>query len=172
LRQVGIGFRLWANDNEEKFPWFVDPAQGGSLGSGDWTDNYRACSNAFATPKVLICPTDKEKTVEINWTVLDGDRHISYFVGLDAQETKPQTILAGDRNVYGGGGGLDPSWNPGMASSIDAAWLNTMHMNEGNLGLSDGSVQATKTTQLREQLSSAMANGSTNVVFSLPRGVL
>jgi len=29
-------------------------------------------------------------------------------------------------------------------------------------------VQSTKNTQLREQLASAMANGSTNVVFSLP----
>ena len=31
LKQVGIGFRMWSNDNEHQFPWKVDPADGGSL---------------------------------------------------------------------------------------------------------------------------------------------
>jgi hypothetical protein len=93
-------------------------------------------------------------------------------VGLDAEEAKPQTILSGDRNVGSGGGGLEPSWNAAAGSSIDAYWLKTMHVSQGNLVLADGSVHQKTTMQLREQISAALAGGSTNVVFSLPRGVL
>src|SRR5215210_5676855 len=40
LKQIGIGFRLWGNDNEDYlFPWSVDVSKGGSMGSIDWTDN-------------------------------------------------------------------------------------------------------------------------------------
>ncbi len=103
--------------------------------------------------------------------MLDGDRNISFFVGLDAQETKPQTILSGCRNVFGGGGGVDLTWNAALGTSIDATWDATMHENAGFLLLADGSVQRTTTSQLREQITSALSGGSTNVIFSMPRGV-
>src|SRR5881397_3837635 len=116
LKQVGIGFRLWANDHEAHFPWTVDMTDAGSLGSPDWTDHYRACSNEFDNPKFLACPTDRGRTVATEWTPLDGDRHVSFFVGLDAKESNAETILAGDRNIYGGGGGSEPSWNTALGS--------------------------------------------------------
>src|SRR2546426_7895360 len=43
--QVGIGLRLWANDNEDKFPWAVAITNGGSMGAPDWIDNFPAASN-------------------------------------------------------------------------------------------------------------------------------
>jgi prepilin-type N-terminal cleavage/methylation domain-containing protein len=172
LKQVVIGFRVWANDNEERFPWQVDPAKGGSMNSVDWTDHYRAASNEFVTPKFLACPADDGRSAALEWHVLDGERHISYFIGLDAAESKPQTILAGDRNIYGGNGGLEPSWNIFQGNSIDATWESTSHAHRGNLALSDGSVHQMTTESLREQIASALASGSTNVTFSMPRGVL
>ena len=181
LKQIATGFRLWANDNEGRFPWTIAVTNGGTMpndgslgvGTGDWTDHYRICSNELVTPKVLACPADLlEKTAVDSWIVLDGERHISYFVGLDAVESMPQTILAGDRNVEGGiaVSTFDRCWNP--RGSNDAAWLNTIHMSRGQLALSDGSVQQTKSTDLKEQISASLAGGSTNVIFSLPRGVL
>lgn len=180
LKQIGIGFRLWSNDYEEKFPWSVGATNGGAAGSGDWTDNYRACSNEFNTPKFLACPSDLKKTAGSVWSALDGDRNISFFVGLSAEESKPQTILSGDRNVLGGGGGLDPFWNSAMGTSIDAGWDKTIHVRNGDIGLSDGSVQETTTLQFRDQVSAALSDGSKNsvsdlnknVTLSLPRGVL
>ena len=170
LKQIGLGYRLWSSENSEKYPWALAMTNNGTLGTDDWTDHYRVCSNEFATPKIIVCPSDRQKTVALNWWVLDGDRNISFFAGLDAEESKPQTILAGDRNVYGGGGGLDLSWNRGMGSSIDAAWLNSIHVNKGQIVLSDGSVEQTKTSTLREQISTALQSGSPTVTFSLPRG--
>ena len=58
-----------------------------------------------------------------------------------------------------------------VGTSIDAYWNNTMHVNCGDLLLSDGSVQEATTLQLRDQISTALSEGSTNVMFSLPRGV-
>jgi prepilin-type N-terminal cleavage/methylation domain-containing protein/prepilin-type processing-associated H-X9-DG protein len=169
LKQVGLAFRLWGHDNSDKFPWALGTTNGGSLGTDDWTDHYRLCTNEFQTAKILVCPSDREKQPAPDWAALDGARHISYFAGTDAEEAKPQSIVAGDRNVYGGGGGLDLSWNRGMGASIDAAWLNSVHVNKGNIALADGSVQQTKNSQLREQITAAL-NNSPTVTFSLPRG--
>jgi prepilin-type N-terminal cleavage/methylation domain-containing protein len=177
LKQIGIGLRLWANDNEEKFPWVVDIAKGGSMGSSDWTDNYRAASNELNTPKILHCPTDTQKKQHDQWSnpnpslSLDGDRHISFFVGLDAEESKPQSILAGDRNVYSKAGNTTtPNWTAAAVGSIDATWDETMHKGNGYIVLADASVQHTTTPQLCEYITSALSSGSTNVTFSLPRG--
>ena len=174
LRQIGVGFRMWANDNEEKFPWSVSMANGGALNSSDWTDNYRACSNELSATAILVCPSDQKKAVARNWATLDGDRHISFFVGLDAGETIPETVLAGDRNVLGGGGGIERTWTSALGSSIDAEWDATLHARVGQLLISDGSAQQTTTYQMRDQISTAlsMSGGTTNVIFSLPRGVL
>lgn len=172
LKQIGVGLRLWANDNEDAFPWAIDMARGGSMGTIDWTDNFRAASNELNTPKILACPSDNQKTMHDTWNTLDGDRHISFFLGLDASEAKSQTILAGDRNIFGGGGGIDLNWNTAVGSSIDATWDDSMHTRRGYLVLADGSVHHTSTPRLREQISAALSSGgTTNVIFSLPRGV-
>jgi prepilin-type N-terminal cleavage/methylation domain-containing protein len=172
LKQIGVGLRLWANDNDDAFPWAVEVIKGGSMGSIDWTDNFRAAANELSTPKILVCPSDTERTAGDKWSTLDGDRHISFFLGYDAQESKSQTVLAGDRNVYGGGGGNDLTWNTAVGSSVDATWDDTMHVRQGYVVLSDASVHHTTTGQLKEQVSSALSvGGSTNVIFSLPRGV-
>src|SRR5262249_58429924 len=51
LKQIGIAMRLWANDNDGKFPWRVDQSEGGGMPNG--TDNapapiqFRITSNEF-----------------------------------------------------------------------------------------------------------------------------
>ncbi len=171
LRQTSLAFRLWATDNREKYPWNLSFTNGGSMDSPDWTDHFRLCSNELGSMRILICPTDIARKPGTNWSFLVGDANISYFLGTTATEARPQTILAGDANVLGGGGGLDPSWSVFLGTSIDAAWDPTLHVRNGNLALSDGSVRNTKTATLREQISSCLAIGQTNVVFSKPRGV-
>ncbi len=171
LRQTGLGFRLWAHDNADKYPWNVLGANGGSSDSADWSDHFRVCSNELGSTHILLCPAETKKKPSTNWVSLSGDAHVSYFVGLSATEEKPQTIVTGDSNVTGGDGGLDPKWSKFLGSSIDAAWDKTLHTRKGNLVLADGSVQQTKTESLRAQISAVLASGLTNVVFSKPRGV-
>ncbi|HTI68413.1 MAG TPA: type II secretion system protein [Candidatus Limnocylindria bacterium] len=172
LKQIGLGFRLWAADNGDKFPWGLSTTNGGSYGTKDWVDHFRRCSNELTTAKILLCPADRTNRVGTNWVNLRGDKNVSYFVCFNADDKKPASVVAGDRNVIGGGGGFDATWTPFMGTSIDAAWSSGLHSKQGNLLFGDGSVQNSKTPDLRQQISSMLAeSGVTNVVFSKPRGV-
>jgi prepilin-type N-terminal cleavage/methylation domain-containing protein len=175
LKQVDLGLRMWTADQADKYPWQVDISKGGSLGSDDWTDHFRVVSNEIRNFQVLTCPADLDrlKRTTTNWVALRGDLHISYFVGTNTPSVaKPQIILLGDRNVTGGGGGLDATWSIFLGTSIDAAWDKNLHGFKGNLGSADGSVRKISTPDLREAISGEIATGVTPVVFSKPRGIL
>jgi prepilin-type N-terminal cleavage/methylation domain-containing protein len=176
-RETAVGLRLWSNDNDGKFPWDVEIAEGGSKDAealATWADYFRTASNELVTPKILTCPKNKDKTVMDQWPNLAGLDNIGYFAGLTVKESNPQSLLMGDYNVTGGGGGLAPFWVPD--GSIDVQWDNTVHVLRGILTLSDGSVRMTTTPQLKEHISSALTSGSggTNekVIISLPQGTL
>ena len=172
LKQIGVGLRLWANDNSDRFPWSATAKEGGTKDAADWADHFRYASNQIASSLILACPSDRDKQPSLSWRNLSADNNVSYFIGLDAREAYPQTIVAGDRNVFGGGGGLEPSWNKFLGDSIDAAWDDTIHHNKGNLLTADGSAHPSTTAQLREYISTSLSGGTTNVVFSKPRGIL
>ncbi len=167
LKQIALAFRIYANDNEGKFPWNSDTLLGGTFNGLDWADHYRYASNELTTPKIVVCPTDKDKSVAANWPVSDGDRNFSYFIGLDSTEQLPLSIVAGDRNVDS----VSYHWDDAAGTSIDAKWNSLMHVRSGNIALGDGSVQFTTTPQLIEQIVNSRAGGSTNVWFAPPQGV-
>jgi prepilin-type N-terminal cleavage/methylation domain-containing protein len=171
LKEIDLALRLWAGDQGDKFPWLVDVSQGGSMGSAYWVDDFRTLTNELRDVQLLLCPADITKHAATNWASLRGDLNVSYFIGTNSPiESKTQVILLGDRNVMGGGGGLDPHWNVFLGTSIDAAWDKTIHMFRGSLGMGDGSALKTVTQTLREQISAELAVASiTNVVFSEPR---
>src|SRR5689334_11717518 len=65
LRQIGLAFRMWSNDNGEKFPWRVSTNQGGTLEfseSGNALPHFRAISNEVNSPKVLVCSSDPARS--------------------------------------------------------------------------------------------------------------
>jgi hypothetical protein len=73
-----------------------------------------------------------------------------YFVGLDAADEFPQRLLDGDRNITG-----DTEPEKGILKLVPGqrvSWTETMHVNQGNLGLSDGSVQQYSNTGLQNAL--------------------
>jgi len=172
LKQVGLGIRLWAGDQSDKYPWNVATNLGGSKDAFDWTDNFRVCSNELRTTKVLLCPTEIGKKYGDTWATTRGDVNISYMFSKTASEVKTVVTLLGDYNITGGGGGFDPSWNVYLGSSIDAAWDPKMHVRKGNLAMTDSSVRKTSIQALRDQISFEINTSSTNtVIFSKPRGI-
>jgi prepilin-type N-terminal cleavage/methylation domain-containing protein len=173
-RQIGIALRLWSGDYEGKFPWAVPVARGGSMGSMDWTDHYRVAANELGSPKVLLCPTDKEKYLAASWGALDAERHVSSFLGLSALDSNPQSILAGDRNIYGGGDDQSHELRFQMGGSVNSTFdERMMHGAFGYIVLSDASVHRVNTAQLKEQISASLSVSDTNalVIISLPRGI-
>src|SRR2546429_3860546 len=81
LRQTGLAFRIWANDNGDKYPWSVSLTNGGSLGSADWTDNFRVCSNELGAQRILACPAHLTKRATTNWVFMSGDPDIKHSLG-------------------------------------------------------------------------------------------
>jgi prepilin-type N-terminal cleavage/methylation domain-containing protein len=177
VKQMDLGLRMWAGDQGDKYPWQVDVSVNGSLNSPDWADNFRVASAYLINPKILACPMDKATLghpAPVNWTMLRGDLNISYFVGTGTNSSGRNTalmVILGDRNITGGGGGVDAMWNIYMGSSIDVAWDSTQHVLRGNIGTLDGSAHNIATPDLRENISAELANGVNPVIFSKPRGV-
>lgn len=163
LRQVGIAFRIWSNDHGDRFPWSV--SQTGTLEfatSREVWRHFQIASNELNRPKILICPSDSERTKANSFHPAVSNQNISYFIGLDADETKPNTILSGDRNL---------STNSTILSSVVAfenpatvRWTSAIHKDEGNIGLSDGSAMQVS----RKTLFPCVTNAGLPLRLSIP----
>lgn len=154
LKQVGLSFRLWAGDNADKFPMQVSVTNGGSMEfipEGNVFSHFRAMSNELGTPQILICPEDSKRKPAADFNTGFTDNNISYFVGADADQTRPTTMLAGDRNLALGKQRL-PHGLYELTNGSPLQWTSLTHANFGHLALSDGSAWKCNTKQLNDFL--------------------
>jgi prepilin-type N-terminal cleavage/methylation domain-containing protein len=160
---------------------------------GVWTHwGFAVLSNEINTPKVLACPSDggrpeadvfgvynyvngsvnvvtpvgvpASQVVYGDGQAATGNENLSYFLGTDSDETDPQMLLTGDRNIS-----LNPTVAspqlipvpPGAGNQVQATWTNAastlgwtsiVHQDNGNVGLADGSVQQASSTRLRDYM--------------------
>ena len=156
LKQVGLSFRQWAIDHTNANPMAISTNFGGTLehaNTGEVWRHFQVMSNELNTPVVLACPSDRNRTAMRNFSPSLSNKNISYFVGLDADDTLPQMFLAGDRNLIGG------TMLPGrillLTTNDGACWGKDMHKSQGNVAMADGSVQAFSTSRLREALANS-----------------
>jgi prepilin-type N-terminal cleavage/methylation domain-containing protein len=177
LKQVGLGFRMWSNDHQERFPWQETTANGGvKANATDLTsfcayDCYRATSNEMNSPKILSCSSDTEKAraqvfledavaPPANVTAF-RDGNLSYYVAMDADETRPNKVLSGDRNVLATLAGTAARHAHGNLRTFadENSVINTasgvtfdgqIHLKQGNVGLSDGSVAQVAQDRMRQ----------------------
>jgi len=150
LKQVGLSFRLWANDNRDQFPMQVSTNAGGTLEFVETPFAFRhlqALSNELSTPRVLQCPHDKRRGWATNFTTDLNNGKVSYFVGVDAQETNATMFLSGDRNITSGR--ISKNGMLLLTTNQTIGWTKEIHVRCGNIGLSDGSVQSVDNSALR-----------------------
>src|SRR3954468_15100049 len=104
LKQVDLAMRIWANDNEGKFPWRVEQSDGGGMydinNSMPAHAQFGLASNELVTPKIVSCPSDKDRPASDSFKAF-GQNNVSYELGNDADQTKPNMILAADRSLSG-----------------------------------------------------------------------
>jgi len=196
LKQIGLAFRIFANENNERYPFAVPNVTNehtGVLVTSNVTTakvwmHCQALSNELQSAKVLMCPADRNRLDNAADDLLDTtprslshpskrDLAVSYFVGLPADETKAQAILAGDRNLSAdrrgrfyssaaAGGAIQVS----PSSVWSDAWPPTCHGLQGNVTLADGSVQQATTQKLQQLLASATNDYGTNInLFLFPQ---
>jgi len=171
LKQVGLSFRLWEGDNNDKYPMAVSTANGGAQGAINTggsititcnnTNNcvavFQVMSNQLSTPKILLCPSESgTKVAATNFnTGFFGTNNISYFVNGDASESDPQMVLTGDSNVA-----LNSTAKKYALQAValttfitTAAFTTTdLHQGSGNCAMSDGSVQSVSSSGFRTLL--------------------
>jgi hypothetical protein len=159
LRQIGIAYRIWSNDHGDRFPFATPETNGGwrelvyltNASAYVWT-NYMTMANELGLSSImLICPADERKPANPFSSL--ANTNISYFVGLGANDTYPQALLGGDRNLGPGTTpdleyGFSPPGGEGNDVTINGpvCWSLKMHSNgrspgSGNIMLGDGSAQ-------------------------------
>ena len=169
LKQVGLAARMWANDNAEKFPWQVSTSTNGTLELVDGPSvsrHFLVMSNEMNTPRILACPKDVNRVKTMRWSEFD-DKHMSYFVGLDADETRPQSILSGDRNITGGVRLTNTVFQ--FTSNSVVGFTKDLHDKSGNIALGDGSVQQVAPAGLGNQINAALlSSGQPALRLAIP----
>jgi len=153
---------------------------------GSNPQNFRAISNELVSPKVLACTSDGTTVKISDWGVFAlpsaaangaGNMSVSYYVGLDADEGKPSTVLSGDRNLMGensagtaiGGSPSKIYTDTAPYNNINPTWDQTIHVKAGNIGLGDGSAQQVTDSTVKRQIVAALQAGSTQQEMQFPR---
>ena len=144
LKQLGLAYRIWEGDNGDKYPMAVFTINS----AADTFRYFQVMSNELSTPRILVCPADT-RTAAPNFVRLKN-QNVSYFVGLDASDAYPQRFLSGDRNITGPAAPENGILKLVPGGSV--SWTAEIHVNQGNLGLTDGSVWQYSNSQLREAL--------------------
>ncbi len=198
-KQIGLAYRIFSTDNGGSFPWSVDTNNGGSSDAAWLNDNhtYRhfvAVSNELSTPKILLCPSDsgtvgagQAKKEGPNFTAIiavasnlyNWNKCVSYFIGTDAQEEQPQTILSGDRNIsdditlanvvaYNNGNTATKIAKAKIITNpVKIGYTKTTHVEAGNLLFGDGHVDQDSTGRLREALRDEVINAGLDPITIL-----
>ena len=191
IKQIGLAHRMYANDHGEKFSYHIEkePNADGAkiIGNNNfpaYVDNnlivYRSISNELNNPKPLNCPSDTRQRAVAFQIDLPGAlgrnsqtdmSQISYFTGLDADETRPQTILTGDRNIARNGttvpaGSDNVNWTSpipmqnGYTLANPPTWDKQIHQNQGNIGLADGSAHQVTDLLLQKAIIASLQSGA------------
>jgi prepilin-type N-terminal cleavage/methylation domain-containing protein len=207
MKQASLAFIVWAHDNEKNnLPFRVPFWEGGTQvpttpfptnatapeSSGQQNDLWFQCawvSNLLSSPKVLVCPSDKEKKPALNWSTAKAggfrnanyqDRAVSYNLWPDAGitggkitfEQKQEEILLSDRNLNADSPATVCSSGNNSARMV---FSNTMtvgwqtekkfgHGAGGGLALLDGSVSSVGNDCIRTFFKSGTDNGSLHYI--------
>ena len=148
LEQIGAAFHAFSHDHNSKFPMQVPMADGGSqefvqngyLINGEFYfafHNFQVMSGELITPDILICPADT-RLPATNFASLQNS-NLSYFAGVNADFSKPNSILAGDRNL------ATNSLQTPTILRIDVKsrlrWTQELHQFKGNVLFADSHVE-------------------------------
>ncbi len=190
LKQCALAELSWVHDSENSmFHWRVDQPEGSRfhpLMANGWFQ-WAYISNNLSSPKIVVCPADKEKTRQTanNWGggpdgfLNAGFRanSVSYFIGADAGlvggrlslEKAQNHALFGDRNIrFDGKGncsiGISSAWQVNTRPVQAGGWTNSIHDRKGNLVLGDGSVAQTTYSTFTNLMAQADDNGSVHLI--------
>lgn len=103
MKQINLGFHLWAADHGDKFPFLVSKAQGGTLElcerdsegyDRNAAQHFQALARELSSPVVFVCPGDKSKQAASDTAGLDS-WNVSYQLrtGSGVSTANPEEVL-------------------------------------------------------------------------------
>ena len=152
LKNITLDYRVWAGDHNDKYPMQFSATNSSATELtlvGSASANFQVISNELSWPGYLHCPADTNRIAATNFTTDFNNNKISYFVGLDVDETHPQTLLSGDDNFEIGGVPVKSGLLK-LSTNVSVSWAGSRHKFAGNIGLADGSVCEVTTSGLQQ----------------------
>jgi hypothetical protein len=148
LKQIALAYKVFANANDDKFPFVTTNALAGGNDHTLWL-HFQAMSNECGSAKILNCPADRERlnNMKADFTAgplglaSAGNAALGYGASLDAAEQLPNATLAIDRNLVTNAMNLRGKVILVTAAGRPPEWDTRQHNLDGNLALADGSVQ-------------------------------
>lgn len=170
LKTVGLATRIFATDNEGLYPWQQSVTNGGTkeLLAPPWrvAPHFQGMSNELSSPWILWCREDQKRQATTNFATLT-DANVSYFIGLDATEESPQSILSGDRHLTVDGANARPGLLT-LTSTNQLGFSRQLNSQGGNLLFGDGSVQRAPPAHLNGYLKAALGTNNASVRLLIP----
>jgi hypothetical protein len=163
LRHVGFAYRVFASENDDKFPFRIT----NSLAYGNVTQawlHFQALSNELGSARSLICPSDRSR---LNDTALDfltgpaagpaslsskGNAAVSYTASLDADKTQINVILTSDRHLATNNSNLAERIFLASTNLTAPSWTASLHNGAGGFASADGSVLQVTSADLARQV--------------------
>ncbi len=155
LKQIGLGFLLYSEDNSNQPPWQVStPADSTAAGS------FLKLTSYLHQPDIFICPTDKARRAAATNYSGFSNTNLSYFASLHtslALTSNPAAmILAGDRHLAVNNQPVKPGL---LLITNDAAmsWTKELHdvknaaQTLGVMVFADGHAEVVKMHRLAEK---------------------
>ena len=150
LRQVDVGFWMFASDHHNRFPMQSPAAIGGTL---EFTNTERAFPDFEklevyrVEPRLFLCPFETNRYAALSYEVLN-DSNLSYFVNRNATTTNaPRSILMGDRFLQIN----DKPVKPGLlvlTTNLRLSWTPGFHADGGGIAFADGHAEFTRDQKL------------------------
>lgn len=173
LKQIGVAFASWAHEHNDLYPMQVPASAGGTKEFADQTAlnpdvsftyrHFQPLSNELATPKVLLCPAEKQRTAARDFASLQNE-NVSYWLNNAALFGRPDSPLAGDRNVRTTG---RTEWTFIQFGAGDGVEFSAdLHGYRGNVLFGDAHVDSLDSQALR--LAFASVTNAATVTLSLP----
>jgi len=150
VRQMDLGFIMYAGDNNGKFAIQTSITNGGTmefLERNQTFPHYQKLAPYISYPRVLVCPVDKNRQAPDNYQNL-SDTNLSYFLNADVSTNNSTTsIMAGDRNLEANGQPVRHGTFT-LQTNMDLSWSTELHRTLGVLGFADGHVEICRTINL------------------------
>lgn len=156
LKQIDLGFIMFADDHLGRFPMQVSVTNGGTMEfiySEHTFPHFQKLKSYRLDPQRFICPFETNRQAAASYEALN-DLNLSYFLNADASTNNPSaSVLMGDRFLQL----LGQPTQPGLVvltTNTYVSWTSNFHAQGGALAFADGHVEFKRSDKLNSFIQS------------------